>query len=73
MTLYTINVVVVASVAHAAALLGFSHTTISRLERERKKILSEQHCVEGRCLMDVRGQRSELDRWMETTEIELKL
>ncbi len=44
------------SISKTADLLGFSHTTISRVYRE-EKIYSEQQLCGGKCLVDVRGQR----------------
>ncbi len=43
-----------------ADLLGFSHTTISKVYRkgsEKEKISSEQQLCGRKCLVDVRGQR----------------
>lgn len=68
-TAYVVNEVVAAGVSQAADLLGLPHGTVSRVYREREEILSEQHCAEGRCLIDVRGQRSEL-AGLEGTEME---
>ncbi len=48
------------SISKTADLLGFSYTTISRVNREwseKEKISSEQHLCGRKCLVDVRGQR----------------
>ncbi len=44
-------------VKKTADLLGFSHTTISRVYREKEKISSERQLCGRKCLVDVRGQR----------------
>ncbi len=48
------------SISETADLLGFSHTTISRVYRElseKEKISSERQLCGRKCLVDVRGQR----------------
>ncbi len=48
------------SISETADLLGFSHTTISRINREwpeKEKISSEWQLCGRKCLVDVRGQR----------------
>ncbi len=48
------------SISKTADLLGFSHTTISRVYRElseKNKISSERQSCGWKCLVDVRGQR----------------
>ncbi len=47
------------SISKTADLLGFSHTTISRVYRERseKKKISSEWQLCGKWLVDVRGQR----------------
>lgn len=45
-----------------AGSLGFAHTNISMVYKEwsqNKKLPLEQQFVGGKCLVDVRGQRSE--------------
>ncbi len=53
------------SISETADLLGFSHTTISRVYREKEKISSERQLCERKCLVDVRGEWAD---WLEMIE-----
>lgn len=56
------------SISQTAHLARFLHTSISRVVREwsqNEKISSEQHLCAAKCLVDVRGQRSEWAGWPE--------
>ena len=48
------------SISETADLLGFSHTTISRVTEnglKKRKISGERHFSGRKCLADARGQR----------------
>ncbi len=53
------------SISETTDLLGFSHTTISRVYREKEKISSERQLCGRKCLVDVRGEWVD---WLEMIE-----
>ncbi len=56
------------SISKTVDLLGFSHTTICRVYRERsekEKIFSEWQLCGRKCLVDVRGEWAD---WLEMIE-----